>query len=167
MAQGINIIVAAVEQTWDLSVTVAPVLFLTLFAYFLARRGTSNGFLSATVSGQRDMVLAYSEYLVFGLVLGGVTNLFLGTERVVGVLVVAAVFGYALLKQDPPETTVFTLKQVTDIVHLVWVGVLLVSLVGVFLTFVALSTSAEAGTGLLLMKSVLAVVFYATIFWEL
>lgn len=149
----IDLILQVVEATWALSVTVAPAIFLVFFILYLSRRGKAPSYLSVIISSQRDSVLAYSMLLVPALVMGGAVNAFTG-GLLPGVIVATLVAGYGVSTRPFPDPEPLDLHRISEYVHLVWVVVPVLSVAA--LVF-----------GNLLLKSVLAVVFYAVIFWEL
>lgn len=170
MATGIGFgaIVAAVEQTWNLSVAVVPILFVVLFIYYLSQQRDTAGLVELVISSQRDVMLVFTPYLVAGFVTGGVVNMMLAGDGILpGAVVVALALGAAILNRKTPEPTRFEPERPGDVIHLFWVLVLIGSILTTLLMLVTVSTDAATGTPLQVVKSVLAVVFYATMFWEL
>lgn len=170
MASLVSIIVSVVEHTWDLSIVVMPALFITLFAYYLIQQDEQTDVVAAFTAGQRDVILAYSPYLIGGFVLGGAVNYLLGGATVPGAVAVAGALGYAMLHQDVPEP-IKSQDVSAYLHHAFWALVLTGSITVIVLlagtTFMVITTSTGLSWGIELTQHVLAVVFYAVVFWEL
>lgn len=153
-ALDVGLVVTFVEHVWDVSVVFVPALFILFFVFYMTQREVPS-FPSLAISSQRDMALHYSTYVLTGAVVGGIVAMLLpGSGVMLGALVAVLPVLYGLLREELPEPTVLQLDGVMDAVHLVWVGVPVLA-------------AAAIVSGQILLQSVVALVFYATIFWEL
>ncbi len=148
----VGLIVVLVEQIWDLSVLVIPFLFIGFFLLYLVQRNVDS-FASLAISSQRDMALHYSGYVLIGIALGGVVQI-LASNSYMGAFAAAVPIVYGVLQQDLPDPTILQPATITDYAHFTWIAV-------PFLAVLAIVA------GNILLQSVVALIFYSTIFWEL
>ncbi len=146
--------VAVLEAAWDLSLIAVPPLYIAALGYGLLRLdGTA---VERVVASQRDLVLQYGLMVVAGLVAGGVAAVLVagraGTWLGTGIAGLSAVVAAA--REDPVEPRDIDLGAWRDRLALAWLAVPAVALAGLV-------------TGDLVVRSVAALVFYSTIFWEL
>jgi len=150
----VGVIVTAVEHIWAVSVAAVPAIFLAFFIIYLTQRDVPS-FPSLAISSQRDMALHHSTYVLTGVVTGGLLNMMLpGIGVMLGAAVAMGPVFYGLVRKDLPPPTTLELSTISEAVHLVWIAVPLLAVTAI-------------AANQIFLQSVVALVFYTTIFWEL
>lgn len=146
-------IIAIVEQVWAVSMLVIPVLFLGfLAAYWYRHRDAA--LTAVLVRSQRDLTLQYGLYVTAGCYLGGTVAYLLPDGVLLGAVIAAAFAVYAYMSEPFPEAGAATFTGKQGVYNVVWA------------VTPVLALAAVVG-GVPVVQQVVALIFYAALFWAI
>lgn len=139
------------QAAWELSTLVVPALYLAALGYTV---WTPDGtVVERVVTSQRGLVLQYGPAVTAGIILGGAATVLAGSV-VPGLTIIVGVTLYTVWREAPRKPERIRLETWQGRLRLPWVAVPVLAAGAVL-------------TGDVLLRSVVAVIFYSTIFWEL
>lgn len=147
-----GIAVAVLDATWQFSVHLVPVILLALAG--IAAWATDD-LVAAAVRSQQVLTVRYGLALVAGLVAGGVVSAAApGIGGLAAGAVIVAVAGWWAVERHGTDVDPLPLEGWRDRARLAWLALPVLAV-------------AALASGDLLLKHVVAVLFYSTIFWEI